>query len=239
LLIPCSQELVGSNPTPRAYLRVLSQDNKREKAKNSNCKTNLLKERFKISQLNRTKDDPSVHNIANWTLDEKINSVTNRCSKAYFNQILHRLARINSTNANIICEYIISEQDQLNIKNSTKEGKIKTLVWLSNFFDDRINFNQMSKENILRYLTMGKKSLEQDKKQRWIGTYNNRQMILLKFFRWLYNPDEIDRRHIETPKCMHGIKQLPRQDKITYKPSDMWYTKESSVFLTIHSLQFK
>jgi hypothetical protein len=228
---------VGSNPTPRAYLRVLSQNNKRQKAENSNCKGQLLQQPHEISQLKKTRDEPVVHYIANGTLDEKINSITNTCSKSYFNQILQRLAGMNSTNANTICEYIVSEQDQHNIKNSTKEGKIKTLVWLSNFFEDKLNFKQMSKENILHYLTNGKKTLEQDKKQCWIGTYNNRQMILLKFFKWLYNPDEIDSKHTEPPKCMHGIKQLPRQDRIAYKPSDMWYPKESSVFFDIPSFK--
>ena len=155
MLIPCSQELVGSNPTPRAYLVVLSQNNKREKAKNSNCKGHLLQQPLKISRLNKTKDDTVVRNITNRTLNDKINSITNTCSESYFNKILQRLAGMNSTNAYIICKYIISEQDQLNIKNSTKEGKIKTLVWLSNFFEDKINFKQMSKENIFHYLTNG------------------------------------------------------------------------------------
>jgi integrase len=191
----------------------------------------LLQSPLKTSQQNKEKYDHSIHNILDKTLDEKINSVTSTCSKAYFTQILQRLAAINSANANTICEYIISEQDQHNIKNSTKEGKIKTLVWLSNFFDDKINFKRMSRENILHYLNSGKKSLEQDKAQRWIGSYNNRQMILLKFFKWLYNPNEVDTRQRETPKCMHGIKQLRRQDKTAYKPSDMWYPKESSIFL--------
>ncbi len=223
---------MGSNPTPRAYLVVLSKNNKRQKVRNSNCKGQLLQQPHEISRLKKTSDDCAVHYITNETLSEKINSITNTCSKSYFNQILKRLAGMNSKNANTICEYIISEQDQRNIKNSTKEGKIKTLVWLSNFLEDKVNFRQMSKENILRYLTNGKKSLEQDKKQRWIGTYNNRQMILLKFFKWLYNPNEIDSKRMDTPQCMYGIKQLPRQDSIAYKPSDMWYPKENSVFLT-------
>jgi len=36
-------------------------------------------------------------------------------------------------------------------------------------------------------------------------------MLFLKFFRWLYNPDEFDLKKRETRDCMKGIKQLPRK----------------------------
>ena len=47
-------------------------------------------------------------------------------------------------------------------------------------FHDKVHFKEMSKEHILSYLNKGKKTFEQDKSQKWIGTYNGRQMILLK-----------------------------------------------------------
>ena len=231
MLIPCSQELVGSNPTPRAYLGALYQNNKREKAKNFNCKGYLSKTSLKIQQLSSRVDSNSLHKITKEVVYEKINSITKTCSKPYFSQILKKLASESLANANIICDYIIAEQNELNIKNSTKEGKIKTLVWLSNFFDNKIIFRQLSNQDILQYLNSGRKSMEDDKTQRWIGSYNNRQMILLKFFRWLYNTGEMDSESRKTPKCMHGIKQLRRLDKIRYKPSDMWYPKETTIFL--------
>jgi hypothetical protein len=36
----------------------------------------------------------------------------------------------------IRCYYIMTEQTEINIKDSTKDSKIKVLVWLSNHFDD-------------------------------------------------------------------------------------------------------
>jgi hypothetical protein len=47
---------------------------------------------------------------------------------------LERVAKVIPENATIICDYIIAEQTQMNIKESTKEGKIKVLTWLSNYF---------------------------------------------------------------------------------------------------------
>jgi hypothetical protein len=61
-----------------------------------------------------------------------INSSTKSCSKQYFKSIMNNLAKGNIENANTICHYIISEETEINIKNSTKEGRIKVLVWLSN-----------------------------------------------------------------------------------------------------------
>ena len=84
----------------------------------------------------------------------------------------------NFDNASIICNYIIAEEIELNIKNSTKEGKIKILVWLSNHFQDQKSFKDMPKEDILEFLNKLRKSSAEDPTHKWIGSYNGRQMIL-------------------------------------------------------------
>ena len=61
-------------------------------------------------------------------LERKIDAITKFLSRPYFNTILKDLSKKNFENASIICNYIYSEQIELNIKNSTKEGKIKILV---------------------------------------------------------------------------------------------------------------
>jgi hypothetical protein len=68
-------------------------------------------------------------------LPRKIDSITKSLSKPYFNKILMDLSKTNSINAGTIVEYILAEQTELNIKDSTKEGKIKILVWLSIFME--------------------------------------------------------------------------------------------------------
>jgi hypothetical protein len=44
--------------------------------------------------------------------------------------MLNEFLQINSNNAKIICDYIIVEQNELNIKESTKETKIKRKIRL-------------------------------------------------------------------------------------------------------------
>ena len=80
----------------------------------------------------------------------------------------------------------------------------------------------MTKQDILNYLNSLRKPESIDPTHKWIGSYNARQMIFLKFFRWLYNQDEPDVRKRITPACMHGIRRLPKKEKTPYKPSDIW-----------------
>ncbi len=221
LLIPCSQELVGSNPTPRAYLGDLylnfNSDNK--------------------AYYGRTRD--LAHNNILYEKEEDreglivktINSITKSCSKQYFKSIMNNLAKENIDNASTICDYIISEETEINIKNSTKEGRIKVLVWLSNHHENKKSFVEMTKYDILSFLNKLRKPILDDPTQRWIGSYNGRQIILSKFFRWLYNPSEPDHTKRSTPECMRGIKQLPRKEKTPYSPTDLWEPMEHLIFL--------
>ncbi len=162
-------------------------------------------------------------------LEKKIDSITKSLSKPYFNKILKDLLKSNPHNAITIYDYIIAEQTELNIKDSTKEGKIKVLVWLSNFHENK-SFKEMTKQDILAYLNNLRKSSTEDPSNRWVGTYNGRQIILLKFFKWLYYPDEHYKKRL-TPQCMYGVKKLPRKEKTIYKPSDIWEAREHAVFL--------
>jgi len=122
----------------------LSEINNINKNKNTFRKTRLsFKQEDKhIAEQQNNKETESD------LLLRKINSITKSCTKLYFNQILNKLAKENPENANIICDYIIAEETELNIKNSTKESRIKVITWLSEFFDNQKSLNQMTKQDI-------------------------------------------------------------------------------------------
>ena len=164
-------------------------------------------------------------------LEYKINSITNSLSKSYYRNSLIKLSKKNFENASIINDYIITEQNELNIKNSTKEGKIKILVWLSNHFQDEKSFKEMTKYDILAFLNKLRKSSVEDPTHKWIGSYNGRQMVLNKFFRRLYNPNEPDNNKRETPEYMKGVRKLPRKEKTSYNSEDIWGPRENAIFL--------
>src|SRR5688500_15709983 len=93
----------------------------------------------------------TVNNIENYsTMENKINSIT-KYQTQYIKKVLTELSKKNSENANIICNFIISEQNEINIKESTKEWKIKILVLLSKYLNNK-SFKIIVKEDILDYL---------------------------------------------------------------------------------------
>jgi hypothetical protein len=203
---------VGSNPTPRASNVGSTKTNKNKRTeivfRTNNKKEMTLHSQIRISSSNDIEQ-----------LERKIDSLTKSLSKPYFNKILKELLKKNLENANIICDYIIAEQTEINIKDSTKEGKIKILIWLSNHFQDKKSYRNMIKHDIIEYLNTLRRSPIEDPTQKWIGSYNGRQMILNKFFRWLYNPYQSDHKQRETPECMQGIKKLFRKNNTSYKPA--------------------
>jgi integrase len=66
-------------------------------------------------------------------------------------------------------------------------------------------------------------------------------MVLNKLFRWLYNyyyqynkvknNGKLEQKKCITPLCMQGIKQLSRKQTSTYKASDIWTSKDHTLFL--------
>jgi len=111
---------------------------------------------------------------------EKIDLITKH-QKPYIANSLKRMAEKSACNVKVICEYIIAEQNAINIKESTKEGKIKCLVRFSTYLNHK-PFHTICTQDVLDYLTSLKKPEFTDPQHKSIGTYNGRQMILLKFF---------------------------------------------------------
>jgi integrase len=149
----------------------------------------------------------------------------------YIKRVYKEVVNTNISNGKTIHNYILAEEAEINIQESTKGDKIKKLYLLSSFFHHKKCFSEMTKTDILSYLNSLRKSASDDPIHRSIGTYNGRQMVFMKFFRWLYNPDEPDHRKRITPPCMVGVKGLPRREKSPYRPEDIWTVNDHAIFL--------
>jgi hypothetical protein len=90
------------------------------------------------------------------TIKELINSIC-KYQKKYVKNSLGNLLEKSPNNTKVICKYIITEQNEINIKELTKEGKIKTLIDIAKFLDFK-DFDGMTKENIFSYLNRFRKS---------------------------------------------------------------------------------
>ena len=140
------------------------------------------------------------------------------------------IERMSVENASILCEYILVELNESSIKDRTRATKIQVLYYLSRALNHK-SFKEMTKADILLHLNGFRKSEQEDPKERWKGTFSQRVIVIGKFMRWLYNPDEPDARKRVTPPCMVGIRQLKRKRKTLYEPSDVWVEQDYAVFL--------
>jgi site-specific recombinase XerD len=166
----------------------------------------------------------------NSELEKKVDQLVGAAPQ-YFKSILTRMAHASLRNAQTLCEFITIETSERNLKLSSRLTKIKILCLFNRHLEYK-QFEQITKNDIRNYLDSLKKPESQDPTHKWIGTYNTRQMVISKFFKWLYNyHSEPDSNKWITPPCVQGIKQLPRKEKSPYKPSDIWTSEEHAVFL--------
>jgi integrase len=173
---------------------------------------------------------PKVNIDTNPDLENKIDQLT-KGAPQYFKSILLKMANANAQNAKTLCDFIFIETSERNLKLSSSLTKIKILCLFNRYLNYK-QFQLITKDDIRNYLNSLKKQDSQDPTHKWIGTYNTRQMVISKFFKWLYNyQDEPDSSKWVAPPCVQGIKQLSRKEKSPYKPSDIWTAEEHAVFL--------
>jgi integrase/recombinase XerD len=126
----------------------------------------------------------------------------------------------------IINEYLKALEVEVNPSWSYQIITRKVLTKLAQFHDVK-SFTNMDREDVLSYLNSLRKS---DKMHSWIGTYNLHLVILIRFFKWLYNLNsEVNQR--PKPEVVQNIPQLKRKEVSIYKPSDLWTLEDDLVFL--------
>jgi integrase/recombinase XerD len=161
---------------------------------------------------------------------------------SYHANPLKELALKSKENAATIIDYLLAMSEETNPSNMHKRSQIITLTQLSESCcssknsndDDNDNdktFLQMTRDDVLTYLGKCRKPEDIDPMHKWIGTYNLRRGYLLRFFKWLYNPNlEPNKR----PIPQHVIGNIPsfkRKEKSIYKPTDLWTEEDDSLFL--------
>ena len=158
-------------------------------------------------------------------LIESINHITNDLPRFVYKQ----LSQISTENAVTIIEFIKCQKTESNLSDSTKNLVIRSLITLIKYFMNK-NFKQLTRFDIINYLDSLRKSEDADPTHKWIGTYNLRRQLFLKFFKWLYDPTgEAQKSHI--PEIMRDILLLKRKEQSIYKPDDLWSPEDDQIFL--------
>ncbi len=129
----------------------------------------------------------NIHNLNDVLidLDKKIELLTKGAS-SYYNSLFKNLSLRNRNNAKILYNFLESEHNIQNVKLNTIVTHIKAICLFNGYLSYK-DFEKIIKEDIIYYLNSLRKTESDDPTHKWIGTYNTRQMVLIKFFRWLYN----------------------------------------------------
>ena len=178
----------------------------------------------------------NIQNSSDLDLDKNIESLLlllTRGSSPYYKSLFIKMSSANIQNAKILSEFLITERDSQNLKLSTLLSHLHIIHFFSRYLRYR-DFEKITKNDIVEYLNSLRKTDLDDPTHKWVGTHNTRQMVLSKFFRWLYNQykgNESDQKKWITPECMQGVKQFIRKEKSAYKPSDIWTDEDHALFL--------
>jgi integrase/recombinase XerD len=180
--------------------------------------------------LNRTNDNSTLSEIDTDT-EKQIESATEGLATRHFNFLHNDVLPQNKENAMIICDYIQSMRQELNLSDSYREDIIVLLGNFSMFFNFKKSFKEVTREDILSFLDRFRKPEASDPLHKWIGTYNLYRIHLMRFFRWLYYPNIHPSKNRPKPPPIENIPQLKRKEKSIYKPSDLWTDEDDSLFL--------
>jgi integrase/recombinase XerD len=137
-----------------------------------------------------------------------------------------------------VCNYIIAMKREINPRLSYIRYTLQILSELSKTVGIAKKFKDLIKDDVLSYLDSNRKLENDDPLHKWIGTYNTKRIILIRFFKWLQyadvaNPDKRNELSAaeRKPECIMDIPKLKRKEVSCYKPSDLWTQEDDSLFL--------
>jgi len=180
-----------------------------------------------------THQQPTINDV----LERKILIATEGFTTKYSESTLRDRSKLSEENALTVSEYIISMKREMNPRLSYIRYTIQFLSELSRVVGIEKSFKDMTKEEILYYLDKNRKSENEDPLHKWIGSYNIKRIIIIRFFKWLYYPLHNPKKRNELsaaerkPDCIIDIAKLKRKEISCYKPSDLWTQEDDLLFL--------
>src|SRR5215472_17250387 len=172
-------------------------------------------------------------------LDRKIALVTEGfATTKYCELILRDRTRLSKKNTLTACDYIIDMKREINPSLNTIRTTIQFLSGLCKCLKNR-QFEEMIRDDILRFLDQCRKLDSDDAMHKWINTYNSKRTVLFRFFKWLHyrsvtgDPDKRNELSVKqrNPKCIQDIPRLKRKEISSYKPTDLWTPQDDLLFL--------
>jgi uncharacterized protein YjcR len=114
-------------------------------------------------------------------LDRKITLATEGFTTKFCELTLKDGKKLSKENALVVAEYIISMKREINPRLSYLRYTIQFLSELAR--TNSKQYKDMSDQDIYRYLDSNRKPDSQDSLHKWIGSYNIKRIILIRFFK--------------------------------------------------------
>ena len=131
----------------------------------------------------------------NSELEQKITLATECFTTSKASELnLRDRTRLSEQNALTVCNYIIAFKHEVNPRPLYIKSNIQFLSELSKAVGIEKRFEDYTKDDVLLYLDSCRKSEAEDPMHKWIGSYNTKRIILIRFFKWLHYAD------VDTPK---------------------------------------
>ncbi|MPZ07041.1 MAG: tyrosine-type recombinase/integrase [Nitrososphaeraceae archaeon] len=158
-------------------------------------------------------------------IDARLSTITEGLHNEFFNG----LKSVSKENAFVIVDYISAMYTETNPSNNYRKDNIRLLYSFSKFNKDKV-FKSITRDEVISFLNIRRKPEASDPLHKWVGTYNQYRIYLIRFFKWLFFPDKEQNKRPK-PKVVNNIPALRRKEKSIYKPSDLWTEKDDLIFL--------
>ena len=141
----------------------------------------------------------------------------------------HLLTKITRENCQIIINYVLAFQAEVNPAEKYRLETIHKLKLLAEFHHPK-SFKDMTRQDIVEYLDHLRKPESVDPLHKWKGTHEISRILLIRFFKWLYYPDIAPHTKRPKPDIMQNIPKIKRLEESIYKPTDMWTEEDDALF---------
>ena len=132
----------------------------------------------------------------------------------------------NQVNRKLIKEFYIYLKS-LDTSENYQNGLLKVLIRYTEYLGPSTTFYHIQdKEQIIKYLDLKRKPVEEDFDKKWITTWNDYLCRLKYFYRWLYNAKEkeVDAKSYDswTTSSFINIKSKRTKRLSPYSETEIW-----------------
>jgi hypothetical protein len=97
------------------------------------------------------------------------------------------LTNITRKNCKIIVDYILTMQTEIGPSQTYRIDTINKLKYFAEFHNPK-PFTDMTRQDVIDFLDRFRKPEPVDPLHKWVSTYESYRIVLLRFFKWLYQP---------------------------------------------------